>query len=47
MLVQQKLHEKYYQNLTDYYKLILPTSKLDLKVNRIKRNLKFIFLPSA
>jgi len=47
MLVQQKIHEKFYQNPTDYYKLILPANKIDLNVNRIKRNLKFIFLPSA
>jgi len=47
MLVQQKIHEIFHQKLTDYYKFILTTNKIDLKVNRIKRNLKFIFLPSA
>jgi len=47
MPAQQKLHEKCYQNLIEYYKFILPTSKIDLKVNRIERNLKFIFFPSA
>ena len=47
MPAQQKLHKKCYQNLIEYYKFILPTSKIDLKVNRIERNLKFIFFPSA